>query len=285
MERVKGFRDFYPDDMAVREKIFGECERWSRIFGFRKIDFPSVEYREIYKIKSGEELAQQSFSFNDKNGREIALLPEATPTVVRMLTARKDLPRPLKWYSIAKFWRYEEPQAGRFREFYQLNADIFGPDSAESDAEVIMLAMKILDSVGLETRYQIRINSREIMQGMLENLGCTNTGRALHIIDGMHKQELDRFRNEILELLPLGDDSRTFLGLLETPIEIEQVESIIGSSGKLFNGLEERIGRLIQTVKLCKKSSRSSIGIDFSVVRGLAYYTGVVFEAFDVDGE
>ena len=127
LERVRGFRDIYPEDSEPRKRIFEVSEKAAEVFGFRKIEMPSVEHMDLYRIKSGDELVSQCFTFQDKGGRQITLTPEATPTVVRMMTARKDISRPVRWYSFQKYWRYEEPQAGRQREFYQFNGDIFGP--------------------------------------------------------------------------------------------------------------------------------------------------------------
>ncbi len=155
IERIKGFRDHYPEDMEIRYSVFTRITNVAENFGYQRIDFPSLEYLEMYKQKSGSELVSQTFSFTDKGGREVTMIPEATPSTVRLLTARKDIPRPVRWYSLPKVWRYEEPQEGRFREHYQFNADMFGLDSAEADSEIIGLAAQILDELGLSGKYQI----------------------------------------------------------------------------------------------------------------------------------
>ncbi len=285
MERVRGFRDIYPEDMEIREKIFRESDTCSRLFGFRKIDFPSVEFLDLYRMKSGDELVQQTFSFRDRNQREITLIPEATPTVVRMLTARKDLPRPVRWYSFQKFWRYEEPQAGRMREFYQYNADIFGPDSMEADSEIIMLSMRILDSIGLKKRYQIRVNNREMMQALLENLGFRDVQKAFQAIDRMRKLPADQFLDEISSLIGSRKDSTELVELLGKPMTAADLRSLASGRKEWFSGMDDVVERTARTVELCSSGSPSEIVIDLSIVRGLSYYTGIVFEAFDADGE
>ncbi len=285
MDKVKGFRDIFPEDMEVRERVFSESDRWAIAFGFKRIDFPSVEFLDLYKLKSGEELVGQSFSFKDKNGRDITLIPEATPTVSRMLASRKELPKPVKWYSIGKFWRYEDPQSGRQREFYQFNADIFGPNSAEADAEVIMLATKILDGLGLESKYEMRVNSRKLMQKLLENLGVKEPVRAFQIIDRFRKITVDDFVEEISPLLAGSSDVAMLVDILSKPVNPDKLSKLSSSRKDLFSGAEDEIARISRTVRDCSSVTKSRVLIDFSVIRGLTYYTGIVFEAFDAMGE
>ena len=127
--KIKGFRDHYPEDMEIRNSIFNRMTDVAENFGYKRIDFPSLELLDMYRLKSGSELVNQTFSFTDRGGRDVTLIPEATPSTVRLLVSRKDLPRPIRWYSFPKVWRYEEPQEGRFREHYQFNSDLFGIDS------------------------------------------------------------------------------------------------------------------------------------------------------------
>ena len=148
-ERLKGFRDLFPEDAEPKFFMLKTADQVAASFGFQRIDMPSLESLELYRLKSGDELVSQTFSFVDKGGREVTMIPEATPSVVRMLTSRKDLPKPVKWYCYPKLWRYEEPQSGRLREHIQFNADIFGPDTPDADAEIIGLAATILDRIGL----------------------------------------------------------------------------------------------------------------------------------------
>ena len=160
IERLRGFRDLYPEDMEPKDYFLQTAKSVARSFGYSMIDYPSLEPMELYTEKSGEELVGQTFSFTDRGGRRVTLLPEATPSVMRMITSRKDIPRPVRWFGIPKIWRYEEPQSGRLREHFQINADLFGPDSAEADAEIISLASAILQRSGLEGRFEIHINNR-----------------------------------------------------------------------------------------------------------------------------
>ena len=187
IEKIKGFRDHYPEDMEIRNYFFKKITDLTENFGYRRIDFPSLEPLDLYRLKSGTELVNQTFSFVDKGGREVTMIPEATPSTVRLLTARKDLPRPIRWYSFPKVWRYEEPQEGRFREHYQFNADMFGIDSEEADAEIIGLASSILDYLGLSGVYEININDRFLMEYILKDLGIENIQEAFSIIDKYKK--------------------------------------------------------------------------------------------------
>jgi histidyl-tRNA synthetase len=284
LERVRGFRDIYPEDSEPRKRIFEVSEKAAEVFGFRKIEMPSVEHMDLYRIKSGDELVSQCFNFLDKGGRQITLTPEATPTVVRMLTSRKDIPRPVRWYSFQKYWRYEEPQAGRQREFYQFNGDIFGPSSAEVDAEVIGLAAFILNGLGLKGHYRILINDRYIMEYILRENGIKDIAKAFTIIDKFKKTPSDQFSLDIEELGMPKDRIGHFCEMLENLTPIEQAEAVI--QGVIHhNGSDSQIQRFVRLSKILPAYSPGTFFLDLSTVRGLAYYTGVVFEAFDVEGK
>lgn len=281
MERLRGFRDIYPEDAEPRKKIFNVAERMSEIFDFSKIEFPSVESMDLYRLKSGEELVGQTFSFTDKGGREVTLTPEATPSVVRMLTARKDLQLPVKWYSFQRYWRYEEPQSGRQREFFQYNADIFGVDSIESDAEIIGLACRILDELGLEGKYSMKLNSRDFMESLLVSKGISELDRAYAIIDKAKKTAPEKTISD-LEGIGLDPDSaKNLVSMFE--VEYEPDSFPIDSFSYMGSDIE-KLERLVETTKLVSSYTPSRVTIDLSIVRGLTYYTGVVFEAYDNDG-
>lgn len=284
-ERLRGFRDLYPEDAEPKFYVLKRAQDVARSFGFQQIDMPSLESLDLYRLKSGEELVSQTFSFIDKGGREVTMIPEATPSVVRMLTSRKDLPRPVKWYSLPKIWRYEEPQSGRLREHIQFNADIFGPNTAEADSEIIGLAASILDSIGLSHSYNIRLNDRKLMEALLLALGAKKPLEVFSVIDRFRKITRQEFQQQLTGL-GLNSQSVTKLtSLMESRGTVGNLRSIIQDLTEINEELSDIISRLEQTLDLLSVYTDSEIFVDFSVVRGLSYYTGIVFEVFDVKGE
>jgi histidyl-tRNA synthetase len=284
-ERIKGFRDQYPEEMEPRKRMFTVAETTAELFGFGRIDYPSLEYLDLYRIKSGEELLNQTFSFTDRGGREVTMLPEATPSTVRLLTSRKDIPRPVRWYSLPKIWRYEEPQSGRLREHFQFNADVFGVDTPEADAEIINLAGSILTNLGLDTAFSIHINDRVIMDGILKYLGVENTDRVFTIIDRFRKTTRDDFLLLLKENGVSEKSADILLKLVETPFEIGELRSKISEITGKSGILSDRVDRLTKTCDIIRMYGKSNIMMDFSVIRGISYYTGIVFEAFDSLGQ
>ncbi len=283
--KIKGFRDHYPEDMEIRNSIFNRMTNTAENFGYKRIDFPSLELLDMYKLKSGSELVNQTFSFTDRGGRDVTLIPEATPSTVRLLTSRKDLPRPIRWYSFPKVWRYEEPQEGRFREHYQFNSDLFGIDSQEADAEVVGLASKILDTLGLSGVYEININDRSVMEYILKDLDVSDINTAFSIIDKYRKIDKNSF-SQLFKEIGVGEksiDKITYL--LSEKINIKNLEKKLRKTLNNYDGIEDRINRIKRTFEIINYYTDSNINYDFSVVRGLSYYTGIVFEAFDIQGE
>ena len=285
IEKIKGFRDHYPEDMEVRNYFFKKITNAAENFGYQLIDFPSLEPLDLYRLKSGTELVSQTFSFTDKGGREVTMIPEATPSTVRLLAARKDLPRPVRWYSFPKVWRYEEPQEGRFREHYQFNADMFGLDSEESDAEIVGLASSILDYLGLSGVYEININDRFLMEYILKDLGIENIPDAFSIIDKYKKIDRNSFVEAFKTVGAEGDEIKKILSLLNEKVDTGNLERKVKKVVKNYEEIKPRIERIKKTFDLIGLYTESPINYDFSIVRGLSYYTGMVFEAFDVKGE
>jgi histidyl-tRNA synthetase len=162
MQRLPGFRDFYPEECALRNYLFENWRQVARSFGFQEYDGPTLEPTELYKRKSGEELKTQLFRFVDQGDRDVCIRPEMTPTLARLVAARaREFRKPIKWFSISPFFRFEKPQKGRLREFYQINCDILGDNSAAADAELIGLAIALHRVFGLtETDFFVRINNR-----------------------------------------------------------------------------------------------------------------------------
>lgn len=284
-ERLKGFRDLYPEDAEPKTYVMQHAQEIARSFGFRHIEMPSLETLDLYRLKSGEELVSQTFSFVDKGGREVTMIPEATPSVVRMLTARKDIPRPVKWFSMPKIWRYEEPQSGRLREHIQFNADIFGADTPHADAEIMGLAATILDSLGLKGRFSIRINDRKLMDLVLKSLGTVDTLAAFGVIDKYKKITQEEFTNQLTALGYSAEASEKINSLMRASCGSEDLKETVLNLIPEQSDLLETIERVETTLKLYSSYSSSEIFVDFSVVRGLSYYTGLVFEVFDLKRE
>ncbi len=274
-KKLRGFRDIYPEEMRARREVINKIYSVAISFGFQEIDAPSVELLDLFRVKSGEEIVKQTFSFVDKGGREITLIPELTPTVARMLVAKKNIVKPVKWFSFPKMWRYEEPQSGRLREFYQFNADIFGVEKIYADAEVIALAMEILDSLGLSEKYVMKVSDRILMEEILQNMDVRDMDMAFKIIDKKDKMGEEEFIDAIKGFVP----EENVDALLE-------ILSIKGNFENVLNKFEEsnRIRTLLNLSDILKGYDKKVIW-DFSVVRGLAYYTGIVFEAHDYKGE
>jgi len=264
IERLRGFRDFYPEDQEIRRNLFKTMEETCREFGFKEVDGPSLESIELYAHKSGEEIMSQMFSFRDKGGREVTLVPEFTPTLSRMVSSRKDLVKPMKWYSIAKYWRYEEPQSGRFREFYQLNADILGSESILADSEIVSLSAEILRKLGVGERIKLKINSRILLDAIINKFVGEKRREVYYILDRWNKLESD-IKDNIIN---------------KERLDKNIINAI--ASGKIIKEFEHKeLDRLNSILDYVKSYSNVSIEIDLKIVRGLDYYTGFVFESWD----
>ena len=271
-ESYKGVRDFYPEDKFVQEYIFDKMRQVVEAFGYEKYDASILEPTDLYRAKSGEELInEQVYNFEDRGGRDVTLRPEMTPTLARMVAKKKrDLAFPLRWYSIPNFFRYERPQKGRLREFWQLNADIFGVENLEAETEIITIAYKIMRELGaIEKDFEIKINDRGFINFFLNdfNLNEEEKYKVTKIFDRKNKLELSEFENQIEEIL--GDKSNEFLNKLS---EIENDESKIPTE----------IKKLIEKLK---QAGITNVVFDPFLMRGLDYYTGIVFEVFDTDPE
>ncbi len=287
-QSLPGFREFYPEAFARRNHIFRLWRQTANTFGFQEYDAPVLEPLELYKTKSGDEIEAQLFSFTDKGGREVALRPEMTPTVCRLVGEKANsLKRPIKWFSIAEFYRYERAQKGRERAFFQFNADIFGESGPEAEIELISLLVQCIRSFGLTAEdFYVRLSDRNLWFYYLEVLGFNEaqTRGILGAIDKYEKMGDDAFKgytDEYGSLAPeLKEKILTFLGVKSLAVLEQIVESIGGEKlnarmadwRKLLGGLEAM-------------GLAEFVEVDFSVVRGLAYYTGFVFEAFDRKGE
>jgi histidyl-tRNA synthetase len=279
---VRGTRDFYPEDMRLRNWLFDNFDDAALLHGFQEYDAPVLESEELYTRKQGEEITQQLYNFKDKGDRKVALRPEMTPSLARMVMSRAGvLPMPIKWYSIPQCWRYERTQRGRGREHYQWNVDIWGTDAISADAELISVLVTFFRSVGLtEEDLVIKMSSRKVLEEVLGSLGLEGDifAKTCIIVDKMDKLPADVVSEQ------LGD-----LGLEKSAIQTIQSTLVI----KDMNSLEEILGKESAAVTELTSlfSALEAYGIsgwiefDASIVRGLAYYTGPVFEAHDRAGE
>ncbi len=263
MQPLPGFRDFLPEDCAKRNYIFARWRRVARRYGFVEWEGSPLEPTELYKKKSGDEIVGQLFNFTDKGEREVALRPELTPTLARVVAAHeREFKKPLKWFSIGQFFRYEKQQRGRLREHFQLNCDIIGENDLAADIELVALCIDVLRTFGLtEKDFVVRISDREFWTGFLRerNVPAERWDELLQIIDRSGREPRDKTAEK--------------LGKLAEP-----VFATLHSSGK-----SEKLDRLIGGLR--GRGLADFVQIDIGIVRGLAYYTGIVFELFDRAGK
>jgi len=279
-EAYKGVRDFYPEDMAIQNYIFSVWKKTAESFGYQEYGSSVLEYADLYKAKSGEEIVnEQMYVFKDKGDREVALRPEMTPTVARMIAAKlKEFSFPLRWYSIPNLFRYEKPQRGRTREHWQLNVDIFGVKNVNADLEVILLASKIMRNFGVkDADFEIRINNRKIVNYILNDvfkLSSETATKVSKLIDKKEKMDKSEFEKGIKEFMP--ERSQEFLEILKSRNFAEFV-SYLPQTDTEHEGIaevRELLGKL------------EELGVENAVfrqdlMRGFDYYTGTVFEVFD----
>ncbi|WP_404422880.1 histidine--tRNA ligase [Nibricoccus sp. IMCC34717] len=287
-QTLPGFREFLPDAMARRNHLFRLWRQTAHAFGFAEYDAPVLEPLELYKTKSGDEIEAQLFSFTDKGGREVALRPEMTPTVCRLVGEKAaSLKRPIKWFSIAEFYRYERMQKGRGRCFFQFNADIFGEPGVEAETELIALLTQCLCAFGLtEQDFYVRLSDRNLWFYYLEALGQNEaqTRAILTAVDRFEKVGDEAFATYTEAFGPLAPDLKAkvlaFLQIRSLDVLVETLAPL--ASPKLTARLDEW-KRLLGNLEAM--GIGRFIEVDLGVVRGLAYYTGFVFEAFDRKGE
>ncbi len=272
---LPGFRDFYPDECRVRSHIFALWQEASKRFGFRQYDGPPLEPVDLYTRKSGEEIVGQLYDFSDKGERHVALRPEMTPTFARMVGARhREFKKPIKWYAIPQLFRYERAQKGRKREHFQFNADIVGASTAREDAELIALLVEILRLAGLtSTQVRIRLSSRSLWCSLLAGWGVA-AERFAAVFAVVDKIEREPREKTLAALLAAGLNG----------CQIGQIEKVC--EGQPLDQLPVSIerDRLVEVVELLGRLGAGEyVQPDLRIVRGLAYYTGVVFEAFEMD--
>ncbi len=279
MERLPGFRDFYPEPLPhtdvwsadARQFIFNQWREIARRYGFREYDGPPLEPLELYTLKSGDEIVGQLYNFTDKGDRAVAMRPEMTPTLARMVAAHeRNYKKPVKWFAIPQLFRYERQQKGRLREHFQLNADLLGESDPAADAELIALLIDTLRSFGLSAEdFVIRLSSRNAWQEFYQR--HASAGAAM---DAAREYEFFQVIDKLERTAP--EENQAKLAVLGS--SLAEVNDFI-KSGQPTAELES----ILQN--LASRGLRDFVKIDYQVIRGLAYYTGVVFEAFDRKGE
>lgn len=272
IQTVKGTREFYPEQMALRNFIYEKVRAASRAFGYQEYDGPFIETIDLYAAKSGEELVKkQSFTFEDRGGDLVTLRPELTPSLARMIAAKQgELTFPARWWSFGPFWRYEQPQKGRTREFFQWNIDMLGVNSPEADAELIAVAATFLRSINLDpTQATIFVNNRRLMEAEFDKLGVAPEMRldVSNMVDRRSKMEPAKWDAYVLDS-----------GLSQA--QLNGLKSVLGNRD-LWKQSEE-LTRLFSALEALGVSDY--VQYDPNIMRGLLYYTGTVFEAFETSG-
>jgi len=284
--RLPGFRDFVPEDLAIRSHIFETWRRVARAYGFREYDGPPLEHLDLYVEKSGEEIVSQLYNFTDKGDREVSLRPEMTPSLARILGERsRSMPKPIRWFSVPQLFRYERQQRGRLREHFQWNVDIVGEADEAADAEVLGVALDALRAFGLSADdVRARVSDRRLLAALLGELGVEE-GRlpgAYAVIDKLEREPRERSRDRLVEEVGLeGAVADRVLGLFADP-SLDRIRSEFGEIDSVAPHLE-RMTRYL--TGLAGMDLGDYVEFDLTIVRGLAYYTGIVFEIFDRAGE
>ena len=277
----KGTMDMYPQDMITLNYIFDTWKNTAKLFGFEEYDTPLLEETELYRVKSGEEIVNnQLYNFTDKGGREVAIRPEMTPSLARIIAAkRSELVFPLKWFNIGKYYRYEKPQKGRRREFIQLNMDIFGVSSNDAELDILQYILTVMEKFNApKDTYEIRINSRYLLDYLFKSIlrldddKKAKVGRA---IDNYTKMGNDSFVEYLKELELSTEQIKNILDFLKW--DISDLKKIENDS----NGARDLIALLAKAQVIGLKNIR----FEPSIMRGLLYYTGTVIEMFDIGGK
>jgi histidyl-tRNA synthetase len=263
MQALPGFRDFLPDQCAVRNYIFARWREVARRYGFVEWEGPPLEAIELYKKKSGSEIVEQLFNFTDKGEREVALRPELTPTLARVVAAHeREFKKPFKWFSIGQFFRYEKQQRGRLREHFQLNCDIIGVTDLAADIELVALSIDILRAFGFtEKDFVVRISDREFWTDFFRDkkVPAERWDDLLEAIDKSAREPRDKTAEK------LGDLADAVFAMLKS------------------GGKSARLEQLVEGLRA--RGLADFVAVDVGIVRGLAYYTGIVFEVFDRSGK
>ncbi len=279
IQPLKGTRDFYPEEKYIQDYIFQTWENVAKKFGYSNIDGPMLEPADLWRLKSGSEIPDQMYVFNDKGNREIAVRPELTPTVARMIAEKQStLTMPIKWYSIGRFWRYERSQAGRLREFFQFNLDCIGSDNMNLDAEVIVVGIQIMINFGLTDKdFCVRIGNRKLIQSLILSSGVTKKQLpdVARLIDKLDKIGEDNFTKSLIDLKL---NKKVVNALKKTlKLKLNEIKKLdLDKDG--MQGLKE----IVSLMNLLKNYDvKKFVQFDSTIMRGLDYYTSTVFEISD----
>lgn len=285
---LPGFRDFYPDDLALRNHVFATWRGVAARYGFEEYDGPPLEPLDLYTAKSGTEIEQQLYTFEDKGGRKVSLRPEMTPTLARMVAARANgLRKPIRWFSIPQLFRYERQQRGRLREHFQLNCDLIGEPGPLADAEIMALAIDIVRGLGLTARdVRVRLSDRRLLSALLRRGGVPDRAlaEAYQAVDKMERMRRDDLTTQLAGagLEPAAVETIFRVAGLRGlgAVEAEADRSVAGDPApeRTHAGLDS-IRRVVAAIEAMGLGD--FVEVDLSIVRGLAYYTGTVFELFD----
>ena len=273
IQSVKGTREFYPREMEIRHWLYKKIEEVASRFGYQEWDGPFLEKIDLYAAKSGEELVkEQSFVFPDRGGELITLRPELTPSLARMVAQKQnELVYPLRWWSFGPFWRYERPQKGRTREFFQWNTDLIGVESAEADAELVAVCASFFKATGITPKeVMIKVNHRELMNDELTKLGIQGeqTKLVIRLIDRRDKMDAAKWEATAYDYGLTADQLKGVIALLDNKNLWKQSDYMV----RFFKALEAL-------------GVSEYVTYDPGIIRGLDYYTGIVFEAWDVGGD
>jgi len=283
---LPGFRDFYPEQLATRNYLTGVWRDVARRYGFVEYDGPPLESLELYTKKSGDEIVGQLYAFTDKGGREVALRPEMTPTLARMVAAKANaLRKPIRWFSIPQLFRYERQQRGRLREHFQLNVDIVGESSVAADAELLAVAIDVMRTVGLTARdVRARVSDRRLLTAILASAGVESNSMAavFAAIDKAGREPREVTLDKIGKIVGVSKAHALIASLLEKSTDLEAVAAQFGTAPPVA----AEIAQMREYLRLLDALGVGDwVDFDLSIVRGLAYYTGKVFELFDAKGE
>ncbi|MBN1917208.1 MAG: histidine--tRNA ligase [Verrucomicrobia bacterium] len=277
----KGTRDFYPDECRRRNWLFGLWRDAALRFGFEEYDGPVLETEELLTRKAGEEIVDQLYTFEDKGGRRVALRPEMTPTLARMIIARGSaLPKPIKWFAIPQCWRYERTQRGRGREHYQFNLDVVGVPGVQAECEVLACCVAALEGMGLShEQVQIRYSSRRLLADLmlLAGIAPEKAGAVCLMLDKRGKVPDDVVEKMLADAGLKATQVESVLGMMRLSCLAETREKLGASPSAGLDELEA-LGALAEAYGIARW-----LTFDIGVIRGLAYYTGIVFECFDVE--
>ncbi len=273
IQGVKGARDFYPEAMHIRNYLLKHIREVSQLFGYQEYDGPFLEKIQLYAAKSGEELVkEQSFVFPDRGGELITLRPELTPSLARMIAEKQnELAYPLRWWSFGPFWRYEKPQKGRTREFFQWNIDLIGVNSVFADAEMLCICAEFFKSLDLEpAQVKIFVNDRKLMDTVLSEIGINEDQKqkVIKLIDRIDKLPAEVWGSLLLEL-----------GI--TQLQLGKIKSLLHDTNLWQKSIE--LTQIFEILKVMKADR--FVEFNPRIIRGLDYYTGIVFEAWDVGGD